>query len=55
MNMQLIISILQNDFGETALMAAVDQGHTHIADILVRNGANVNYWDKVRVLITISH
>ena len=53
--MHLIISILQDDFSETALVAAVNKGHTHIADILVRNGANVNYWDKVRALITISH
>ena len=53
--MRLIISILQDDFGETALVAAVSLGYTHIADILVKNGANVNYLDKVRALITISH
>ena len=46
---------MQDDFGETALVAAVNKGHTHIADILVKNGANVNYRTKVRALITVSH
>ena len=32
---------MQDDFGETALVAAVRQGHTHITDILVKNGANI--------------
>ena len=42
---------MQNDFGETALVAAVNEGHLHIAEILVKNGADVNYRNKVRALI----
>ena len=29
----------------------MDKGHLHIAEILVKNGADVNYRNKVRVLI----
>ena len=43
--------LTQNDFGDTALVAAVDNGHFHVAEILVKNGADVNYRNKVRVLI----
>ena len=39
--------LVQNDFGNTALVVAVDEGHLHIAEILVKNGANVNYRNKV--------
>ena len=48
------ILIIQNDFGETALVAAVRQGHLHIAEILVENGADVNYRYKVRALIPVT-
>ena len=47
----LFILIIQDDIGNTALIAAVDKGHFHIAEILVKNGANVNYRNKVRALI----
>ena len=46
---------MQDDVSETALVAAVNKGHTHIIDILVKNGANVNYRTKVRAMIAISH
>ena len=39
---------VQDDFGETALAAAVRKGHLHVAEILVKNGADVNYRDNVR-------
>ena len=39
---------MQNDFGETALVAAVSEGHLQVAEILVKNGADVNYRNKVR-------
>ena len=42
---------MQNDFGDTALVAAVGQGHLYVAEILVKNEADVNYRNKVRVLI----
>ena len=32
-------------------MTAVNKGHLHVAKILVKNGANVNYRNKVRALI----
>ena len=33
---------------------AVNKGHLHIAEILVKNGADVNYRNKVRALIPIT-
>ena len=30
----------------------MDKGHLHVAEILVKSGAHVNYRNKVRVLIT---
>ena len=47
--------LLQNDFGITALVPAVVQGHTEIVEILVKAGANVNFRTKVRPLMIISH
>ena len=35
-------------------MAAVDKGHLHIAEILVKNGTDVNYRNKVRALIPVT-
>ena len=43
----VIHCLVQDDFGSTALVAAVDKGHLHIAEILVKNGANVNHRNKV--------
>ena len=43
--------LVQDDFGDTALLAAVNEGHLHVAEILVKNGADVNYRNKVRALI----
>ena len=43
--------LLQDGFGNTALVAAVDKGHLHIVEILVNHGANVNLRNKVRPLI----
>ena len=45
---------MQEDFGDTALMAAVHQGYLHIAEILVKNGADVNFRNKVRALIPVT-
>ena len=36
-------------------MVAVDKGHLHVAEILVENGADVNYRNKVRALIPSMH
>ena len=46
--------MLQDDFRDTALVIAVDQGHLHVAEILVKNGVNVNYRNKVRALIPVT-
>ena len=35
-------------------MAAVGQGHLHVAKILVKNRADVNYRNKVRALIPVT-
>ena len=45
------LAYVQHDFRETALVAAVGQGHLHVTEILVENGADVNYRNKVRALI----
>ena len=50
----LSLCFVQDEFRETALGAAVDQGHLHIAEILVENGADVNYRNKVRALIPVT-
>ena len=44
----LFCIVSQDDFGETALIAAIGRGNLHIVAILVKNGANVNYRTKVR-------
>ena len=46
--------LVQTDFGNTALVAAVDEGHLHVAEILVKNGADINYRNKVRALIPVT-
>ena len=32
----------------------MSKGHLHVAEILVKNGADVNYRNKVRVLIPVT-
>ena len=44
----------KDDFGDTALVAAVDEGHLHVAEILVKNGADMNYRNKVRAFISVT-
>ena len=39
---------MQNEYGETALIAACGQGHVTIAALLIEKGALVNYLSKVR-------
>ena len=45
------LAYVQDDFKDTALVTAVGQGHLHVAEILVENGADVNYRNKVRAFI----
>ena len=47
--------LVQDDVGDTALMTAVVKGHLHVAEILVKNGADVNYRNKVKTLIPVKH
>ena len=48
------ILIIQDDIGDTALAAAVFNGHLHVTEILVKNGTDVNYRNKVSVLIPVT-
>ena len=48
------LAYVQDDLGETALVAAVGQGHLHVAKIIVKNRADVNYRNKVRALIPVT-
>ena len=47
--------VLQDDFGETALIAAVNRHHHKVAEILLNHGANIRLSNKVRPLMAISH
>ena len=42
---------MQNDFGFTALMAACQQSQVEVADLLIERGAEVEYHNKVRLLV----
>ena len=44
---------MQDDVGDTALVTAVVKGHLHVAEILVKNGADVNYRNKVKMFIPV--
>ena len=48
------LAYVQDDFRETALVTAVNKDHLHVAEILVKNGADVNYRNKVRALIPVT-
>ena len=50
-NLIVFHCLVQNEFGDTALVTAVNKGHLHVAEILVKNGADVNFRNKVRALI----
>ena len=41
--------------GHTALTVTCQGGSAEVAQILIKAGANINYRDKVRSLMTISH
>ena len=43
-----VCCLFQTDSGETALVAAIGKGNIQIVDVLVKNGANINYQTKVR-------
>ena len=42
--------LMQDKFGETALITASTYGHIDVAELLLARGAVVNYQRKVRVL-----
>ena len=47
----LLSQLMQNDeFGETALIAAVNKGHFSTSALLLDHGADVNKQNKVRLL-----
>ena len=45
---------MQNDLGFTALGAACQEGHVHVARLLIERGAAIDYQDKVRLLLQCS-
>ena len=46
----VLSQLMQNEFGNTALIAAVEQGHISTAALLLDHGADVNKQNKVRLL-----
>ena len=46
----VLSQLMQNEFGDTALIAASEQGHIKCATVLLKHGADVNYQRKVRLL-----
>ena len=42
--------LMQNKFGNTALITACEQGNIECATVLLKHRANVNYQNKVRLL-----
>ena len=46
----VLSQLMQNEFGETALFAAVNQGRLSTAALLLDHGADVNKQNKVRLL-----
>ena len=46
----VLSQLMQNEFGETALIAAIGQGHLTTAALLLDHGADVNKQRKVRLL-----
>jgi ankyrin repeat protein len=42
--------LMQNEFGDTALIAAAQEGHIQCAIILLKYRADINYLNKVRLL-----
>ena len=46
----VLSQLMQDEFGDTALIAAVDQGHITTAALLLDHGADVNKQNKVWLL-----
>ena len=46
----VLSQLMQNEFGETPLIAAVNKGHLSTAALLLLFGADVNKQNKVRLL-----
>ena len=42
---------MQNEFGNTALITACEQGNIECATVLLKHRANVNYQRKVRLYV----
>ena len=46
----VLSQLMQDEFGETALIAAINKGHLSTAALLLDHGADVNKQNKVRLL-----
>ena len=44
----VLSQLMQDEYGDTALFAACDEGHYDPAALLINHGADVNYLSKVR-------
>ena len=42
---------MQDEISETALIAAINKGHTDVVETLIQAGANINFRDKVRLFL----
>ena len=47
----IMLLFIQDERGETALIMACIKGHVVTADLLINRGANVNYLNKVRLIL----
>ena len=45
---------MQDHLGGTALVAACQEGHVHVARLLIDKGAAIDYQNKVRLLLQCS-
>ena len=46
----VLSQLMQDELGDTALIAAVGQGHISTAALLLDHGADINKQNKVRLL-----
>ena len=47
--------LMQDHLGQTALIAAVGNGHLVVSTLLLEHGAVVNYQDRVRLVYVHGH
>ena len=48
-----MLLFIQDEWGSTALIRACGEGQLATADLLINKGANVNYLNKVRLIVAL--